>query len=183
MGGSTVERTLEPDDEEEDVVPESVVDERVAKYEGFIEAVLRKELQASLDDFRSKYELLEQCRELRRNIGLLIEGDVKELETMVELGCQFFVRAKVPDTSRIFVDVGLGFQLEMPLAEAAEFLEQKEALILSQLETKKNRTAKIKADIHDALHILDLMTQVKSGKTPWLDACDPSLIESFRDNQ
>merc|ERR1711924_49922 len=141
--------------------------------------VLRKELARSLEDFREKSEVLRQCRELRENIRLLLKDDVTELETMVEMGCQFYAKAFVPDTSRIFVDVGLGFHLEMPLAEAQDFLPHKEAQLLAALEQKKARTARIKADIHEALHLVDLLVQVRSGGTPWLQSCDSSLIEAF----
>mmetsp|Transcript_59292 Transcript_59292/g.150528 ORF Transcript_59292/g.150528 Transcript_59292/m.150528 type:complete len:184 (-) Transcript_59292:54-605(-) len=169
------------DDEEDADVPVAVLDAKIAQYEAFIEEVLKRELRKSLDEFRRGAEVLEQCRELRRNIDLLIRDDVTELETMVDVGCQMFVKAFVPDTSRIFLDVGLGFQLEMPLAGAREFLENKEQHILGGLELRKRSTAQVKADIHEALHLLDMMMQVKSGGTPWLDSCDKALVASFSD--
>ncbi|CAJ1379264.1 unnamed protein product [Effrenium voratum] len=73
---------------------------------------------------------------------------------------RFFVKAFVPDTSTIFVDVGLSFRLEMPLAEAAEFLKDKEQHLMKGLELKSKRIARVKADIHEALHLLDLMLQL-----------------------
>ncbi|CAJ1360783.1 unnamed protein product [Effrenium voratum] len=73
----------------------------------------------------------------------------------------FFVKAFVPDTSTIFVDVGLSFRLEMPLAEAAEFLKDKEQHLMKGLELKSKRIARVKADIHEALHLLDLMLQLR----------------------
>ncbi|CAE8619496.1 unnamed protein product, partial [Polarella glacialis] len=120
-------------------------------------------------------------QELRHNIDLLLKDNVTELETMVELGCQFYVKALVPDTSRICIDVGLGFHLEMTLPEAQDFLVKKEELLLQGLERKKSKTASVKADIHEALHLIDLMMQVQSGKKPWLASCDESLIKSFAD--
>mmetsp|Transcript_41894 Transcript_41894/g.91356 ORF Transcript_41894/g.91356 Transcript_41894/m.91356 type:complete len:171 (+) Transcript_41894:61-573(+) len=158
-----------------------VVDAKIAEYEDFIERVLKRQLRNSLDDFRRDREVLEQCRELRRNIDLLIEGDVKELETMVELGCQFYAKAFVPDTSQIIVDVGLGFRLEMPLAEARDFLGTKEAHILGGLELRKRRTAAIKADIREALHLIDLFTQLRSGSGDWLDTLGPEIASAFRE--
>jgi len=160
-------------------IPAGVLDGKIAQYEGFIDDVLKRQLQSSLDDFRRDAEVLEQCRELRRNVDLLVSGDVQELETMIDLGCQFFAKASVPDTSRLFVDIGLGFKLDMTLAEACDFLEHKEAFTLQRLELRKKRTAQIKADIREALHLLDMMMQIKSGSQPWLEACDEALIESF----
>mmetsp|Transcript_48174 Transcript_48174/g.111609 ORF Transcript_48174/g.111609 Transcript_48174/m.111609 type:complete len:177 (+) Transcript_48174:41-571(+) len=160
-------------------LPAGVLNSKIIEYEEFVERVLKAELKRSLDDFRTQAEQLQHCRELRKNIGLLIQGNVVELETMVELGCQFYAKAFVPDTSRIFVDVGLGFRLELSLVEASEFLEAKEQHILGALELRKKRTARIKADIHEALHLLDLMLQVQSGGTPWLEGGGASLQDSF----
>mmetsp|Transcript_33427 Transcript_33427/g.105943 ORF Transcript_33427/g.105943 Transcript_33427/m.105943 type:complete len:174 (+) Transcript_33427:50-571(+) len=160
-------------------IPASVIGSKLAEYEGFVEKVLKAELRRSLDDFRQQRELLEQCRELRRGLDQLVQGSVTELETMVELGCQFFAKALVPDTSRVFVDVGLGFRLEMPLADARDFLSSKEEYLLGVLELRKRRTAQIKADVHEALHLMDLMLQVQGGGKPWLEQCDQTLIDSF----
>mmetsp|Transcript_79094 Transcript_79094/g.209771 ORF Transcript_79094/g.209771 Transcript_79094/m.209771 type:complete len:172 (+) Transcript_79094:41-556(+) len=157
----------------------AVVTAKIAEYEDFVEKVLKAELQRSLEAFRREAAVLEQCRELRENIDLLVRDGVTELETMVELGCQFYVNAFVPDTSRIFVDVGLGFRLELTLEEAREFLEHKEACLRSGLELRKRKTASVKADIHEALHLLDLMLQVQSGRSPWLDGGAESLISAL----
>eukprot|EP00928_Gymnodinium_smaydae_P080553 TRINITY_DN6422_c0_g1_i1.p1 TRINITY_DN6422_c0_g1~~TRINITY_DN6422_c0_g1_i1.p1 ORF type:complete len:111 (-),score=18.69 TRINITY_DN6422_c0_g1_i1:81-413(-) len=70
-------------------------------------------------------------------------------------------RAFVPDTSNIFVNVGLGFHLEMPLKDASEFLEHKEDHLQRGLEYRKQRMAQIKADIHEALHLIDLLVQIR----------------------
>merc|ERR1712150_311655 len=110
------------------------------------------ELEAARDKFDETAELLKQVRELRENIRLLLHDSMAELETMVELGCQFYAKALVPDTSKIFIDVGLGFHLEMPLEDAVEFLDRKEEHLLSKLELCKNKTTQVKADIHEALH-------------------------------
>ncbi|CAE7348099.1 unnamed protein product [Symbiodinium necroappetens] len=85
------------------------------------------------------------CKDLRRNISMLIKEEVSELETTVELGCQFFVKALIPDTSCILVDVGLNFRLEMPLADAEAFLEDKETHLRSGLELKSKQVARVKA--------------------------------------
>merc|ERR1712083_273610 len=109
---------------------------------------------------------------------MLLKKEVTELETMVDIGCQFYAKAFVPDTSRIFVDIGLGFRLEMQLPEACDFLGHKEKYLLGRLDRQKSRTAQIKADIHEALHLLDLMMQVRTGGKPWLETCD-TLVDSF----
>merc|ERR1712039_1158049 len=113
------------------------------------------ELRRALDDYRGDATVLEQCRELRENIDMLLRDKVEELETTIELGCGFYVKAFVPDTSKLFVNVGLGFQLEMTLPDASDFIRHKETNLISKLELRKTKIAQIKADIHEALHLLD----------------------------
>jgi len=47
---------------------------------------------------------------------------------------------------------------------------------------RKTRIAQIKADIHEALHLLDLMFHVKSGRAPHgnkMETYNTTLIDSF----
>eukprot|EP00438_Fugacium_kawagutii_P032127 Skav200606 [mRNA] locus=scaffold879:94000:106888:- [translate_table: standard] len=137
---------------------------KIAEYESFVERVLKADHERCLEDIRDATATLEECRALARNIGLLLKEDIAELETSVELGCQFYVKAFVPDTSTIFIDIGLNFRLEMPLADAQSFLKDKELHLLKGLDLKNKRVAKVKADIHEALHLIDLMTQIQNGQ-------------------
>ncbi|CAI6012674.1 unnamed protein product [Closterium sp. NIES-65] len=63
--------------------------------------------------------------ELVRNIEALEENGVEEMRAMVNLGGDVFVQADVPDTSHIFVAVGLGFHVEFTRLEAKEFAASK----------------------------------------------------------
>ncbi|CAI5938998.1 unnamed protein product [Closterium sp. NIES-65] len=63
--------------------------------------------------------------ELVRNIEALEENGVEEMRAMVNLGGEVFVQADVPDTSHIFVAVGLGFHVEFTRLEAKEFAASK----------------------------------------------------------
>ena len=48
------------------------------------------------------------------------------LKTKVDLGCNFYCQARVPDPTKIFVSVGLGFFVELTLDEALEFISKKD---------------------------------------------------------
>lgn len=90
--------------------------------------------------------------ELRQNIRLMQEQNLLDLTTLINLGSEFYAQAKVyefcfylvpsecsafqchwtrywrkyfdsPDTSFIFVKVGLGFHAEMTLDEASQFID------------------------------------------------------------
>ncbi|NWS08756.1 UXT protein, partial [Motacilla alba] len=51
------------------------------------------------------------------------------LHTQVDLGCNFFVSAEVPDPRRVFVALGFGFFAELTLPEALRHLERRSSLL------------------------------------------------------
>ncbi|NXI31688.1 UXT protein, partial [Sterrhoptilus dennistouni] len=51
------------------------------------------------------------------------------LHTQVDLGCNFFVSAEVPDPRRVFVALGFGFFAELTLPEALRHLERRNSLL------------------------------------------------------
>ncbi|XP_029814300.1 protein UXT [Manacus vitellinus] len=51
------------------------------------------------------------------------------LRTQVDLGCNFFVTAEVPDPQRVFVALGYGFYAELTLPEALRHLERRSRLL------------------------------------------------------
>ncbi|KAL9661381.1 hypothetical protein QQ045_026205 [Rhodiola kirilowii] len=85
--------------------------------------------------------------DLKRNIQSLEENNVTNLETMVNLGSEVYAQAEVPDTSRIFVDVGLGFHVEFTLSEALKFISTREEKLAKEIEDYTQLIASIKARI------------------------------------
>ena len=61
------------------------------------------------------------------------------------------------DTSKIFVNAGLGFYVEMTLKECLEFLDQKEKFYDTNFDKEVERCTRIKAKIHEFLYLLDLL--------------------------
>ena len=85
--------------------------------------------------------------ELRNNVQMLLEQKRTSLKTMVNLGSDFYVQAKVPDTSSIYVNIGLGFHAQMTLEEAAAFCTQREAHYTAATEELTDQAARLKARI------------------------------------
>eukprot|EP01092_Planopodium_desertum_P015714 TRINITY_DN8450_c0_g1_i1.p1 TRINITY_DN8450_c0_g1~~TRINITY_DN8450_c0_g1_i1.p1 ORF type:complete len:120 (+),score=0.70 TRINITY_DN8450_c0_g1_i1:45-362(+) len=79
---------------------------------------------------------------------LIQSKKLTELSTMVDLGANFYVQAKVPKTDRIFINVGLGFHVEFTLDEALKFVEKKEAELTLEGEKISKKAADIKARIN-----------------------------------
>ncbi|XP_020653288.1 protein UXT [Pogona vitticeps] len=133
------------------MLPEQQVQEKVLQYEAFISDVLQRDLQKVLEQRDEVYEKIAQYLQLKNVIERLQEVGNKELKTQVDLGCNFYVNAEVPDTSTIFVALGYGFFVELTLSEALTFIEKKSKLLTELSETLTKDSAKIKANIRMVL--------------------------------
>ncbi|XP_072536911.1 protein UXT [Salminus brasiliensis] len=123
------------------------VDDKVLQYEAFITDVLKRDLQRVLEQRDDVYEKISQYLQLKNTIKSIQETDSKELKTDVDLGCNFYVQAHVPDASKIFVAVGYGFFVELTLPEALKFIEKKTKQLTEYTEVLTKDAAKIKANI------------------------------------
>ncbi|XP_071960664.1 protein UXT-like isoform X2 [Antedon mediterranea] len=90
-----------------------------------------------------------------------------DLKTQVDLGCNFYVQAKVPDASKIFVNVGFGFFVEFTHQEALTFIEEKVNQLNKTCDQLTKDSAKIKANIklvYEALKELQHITDRKDAE-------------------
>lgn len=88
---------------------------KIAEYERFIGERLTPDLLVA-EESRAKVQRgIDAWEGLITNVRGVQEQGQEELRTMVDLGSQVYCQAEVPDTSRIFVSVGLGFHAEMTL--------------------------------------------------------------------
>ncbi|NXL13293.1 UXT protein, partial [Setophaga kirtlandii] len=75
------------------------------------------------------------------------------LHTQVDLGCNFFVSAEVPDPQRVFVALGFGFFAELTLPEALRHLERRSSLLQRLSDSLTRDGAKIRAHIRLVLEV------------------------------
>ncbi|KAJ1645592.1 hypothetical protein LPJ64_002836 [Coemansia asiatica] len=97
----------------------------IKKYEQFITSTLKPDLEQTLEQRDAIYTRMTEYLKLKTHIDTIKSQDLKELETKIDLGSSFYVKAFVPDTKDIFVNVGFGFHLEMTLEEADAFIDEK----------------------------------------------------------
>ncbi|KAG8541311.1 hypothetical protein GDO81_029269, partial [Engystomops pustulosus] len=95
----------------------------------------------------SVYEKISQYLQLKNVIERLQELELGPLQTQVDLGCNFYVNAEVPDSSKIFVALGFGFFAEMTPDEALRFIEKKNKMLTEISENLTKDAANIKAHI------------------------------------
>mmetsp|Transcript_51535 Transcript_51535/g.129299 ORF Transcript_51535/g.129299 Transcript_51535/m.129299 type:complete len:136 (-) Transcript_51535:1104-1511(-) len=98
---------------------------KIAEFERFIEERLKPDLVAVEEKRAGVAGQIDDYSELARNISLLDETGKTSFRTLVDLGCQFYANARVPDASRVFVNVGLGFHVELTHEEALNFCSKK----------------------------------------------------------
>ncbi|WIA29473.1 hypothetical protein OEZ86_011974 [Tetradesmus obliquus] len=123
---------------------------KVREYEQFANDVLKVDLQKTVEQ-RARCQLeIDELEELRRNVQQLQqqqEACQTTLKTRVELGSGVFCRAAVPDTSRLFIGIGLGFHLEVTLQEAGRAIDLRQQALRLKLGSCTDKAARIKAQL------------------------------------
>ncbi|XP_071926638.1 uncharacterized protein [Coffea arabica] len=102
--------------------------EKIQRFEEFVDRRLKPDLVHAIAE-RHLDKVFEQQKvfsDLKRNIETLENNSVTSLRTLVNLGSEVYMQADVPDTSRIFVDVGLGFHVEFTWSEALQYIAARE---------------------------------------------------------
>ncbi|XP_069796305.1 protein UXT [Narcine bancroftii] len=134
---------------------------KVVEYEAFVNDVLKRDLQKVLEQRDEVYEQIAQNLQLKNVIERLQESEKQHLKMEVDLGCNFYVQAKVPDASKILLLVGYGFYLELTLPEALRFIEKKTCHLTEAAEKLSKDSAKIKGNIRMVLEALCELQGIK----------------------
>ncbi|XP_024029443.1 protein UXT homolog [Morus notabilis] len=121
--------------------------EKIQKFEEFVDRRLKPDLIRAIAERDKVFEQQKTFSDLRRNIENLEKNSVTSLRTLVNLGSEVYMQADVPDTKRIFVDIGLGFHVEFTWSEAINFISQREEKLSRQIEEYTRLIASIKAQI------------------------------------
>ena len=126
------------------------VDEKVSRYESFLNETLRTDLKNTLLLRDKIYQEQAELLALRNSINAIKLADLvpgEPMKTKVDLGCNFYCQARVTDPSKICISVGLGFFLEMTLDEALKYLDKKDADLGKDAKKLTSDCAKLKANI------------------------------------
>lgn len=121
--------------------------EKIQRYEEFVDGRLKPDLVHAIAERDKVFEQQKVFSDLKRNIETLEKNSVTSLRTLVNLGSEVYMQADVPDTSHIFVDVGLGFHVEFTWSEALQYITAREEKLDRQIEDYTCLIASIKAQI------------------------------------
>ena len=150
------------------------ISSKVVEYERFLNERLRADLRSVLERRDAVYNDKAEYTQLKATIQHLINEQSspqkkESLKTMVDLGCNFYAKARVQDYSRIIVAIGLGFYLEMQLDEAVTFIDKKVAVLTKEAEQLSEQASQINARIKmvlGALHELQFRPDSGSEQVP-----------------
>ncbi|KAL5967442.1 Protein UXT [Taenia solium] len=138
------------------VLQRTTKEEKITKIENFINEKLRKDLkQASLalDEGDTIYAEISEYLELQNllekfsEVGFRDDDNGGVTETMVDMGCNFYLKAHISSLERLYVDVGLGFHVELTRAEALDFVRQRVELLAARAELFRQKAFEIRARI------------------------------------
>nr|CAG4645987.1 EOG090X0MWD [Lynceus sp. MCZ IZ 141354] len=132
----------------------SAVDQKVEKFETYLNDVLRESLKSHLSEQNKICDEIAEYLKLKNLAEVLQRPDVctTPLKTKVDLGCNFYVQAEAPDASKLLVSVGFGFFVELTLEEVVTFVDKKVALL-------KNASAHVNTEIAEIKARIDVMLQ------------------------
>ncbi|KAJ3001511.1 UNVERIFIED_CONTAM: hypothetical protein HDU68_006818 [Siphonaria sp. JEL0065] len=122
--------------------------QQIDKYETFLTRKLQPDLKKVLDERDKVYEDTADLK-LLNQIALIKDNgkNGSPLKTLVDVGCDFYMQAKVANTNLINVFVGLDCHVEFTLDEAVVFIKKKEKYLEKKAEALTDRALKIKAQI------------------------------------
>lgn len=125
------------------------VNNKVKQYETFIEETLKrdlKEVQDILDDKVEKYKDWEQVKEVTKTMKEFKAKD-RDMNVRVELGCGVHVQGEVSDYERTYVNVGLGYLLEMDCDEADKYSDIRMRSLNRDIDHYRQLAVSIKVNI------------------------------------
>ncbi|KAJ3172492.1 hypothetical protein HDU88_005820 [Geranomyces variabilis] len=141
---------------------------QIKKYEAFVNDRLRPDLQQSLDARDKVYDTISEYLKLRNQIELLQSQKLTELKTMMDVGCEFFMQAKIPSLEYIYVQIGLDTHAELTFDQALAFINKKETLLLKSAERHTEAASKIRAQIKMVLTTIEKILQLeKTDEKPY----------------
>lgn len=126
----------------------SSIPQKVFEYEKFLNEKLKEDLRVLLEQRDKVYGQLAEYYQLKTTIEQIKSNEVTtNLKTKVDLGCNFYVQANVPNGTRIFVFIGFGFFLEMTLDEALKFIDKRTHFLNEHSNRLTSDAVKVKANI------------------------------------
>lgn len=137
-------------------------EDKIRKYEAFVNDVLKEDLKKVHEQLEKKNSDIAEWIQLKTVLNTLKDAELAdEFKTKMDIGTNIFVQVKVPDASKIFINVGFDIYVEYNIEEALKFLDKKIDLLNKEVDIIRNRSAEIKARIKLVLHGIQELSNIK----------------------
>jgi prefoldin subunit 5 len=134
---------------------DQLLSEKVLRFETFLNDQLKPDLQAILKERDAVYCDMAELLALKNSLLAVKAAELKPgqpLRTRSDIGCNFYVEASIPDPSTVYVEIGLGFYLEMRHDEALAYVEKKTKVLEEKATVLTDQACKVKANVKVTLH-------------------------------
>lgn len=142
------------------------VEASISKYEAFVNNVLKEDLRSleiKLQHINAEIsDLIQQKHTLA--IATNPEKHPDGFKSQINLGCNFFMEARVRDTSSMLINIGLNIYLEFSREEAIKYLKARITAYESKAEELKNKSVETKAHIKLVLLGIGELQNTTCGK-------------------
>ena len=130
------------------------IPKKVREYEVFLNERLKTDLKVLLDSRDAVYSDVAEYMQLKSVIEALQGREDTPLKAMVDLGCNFYAHARVPDPSFVCVAIGFGVYVELTHKEGLQFIDEKVALLNKKAEDLTAQACQVKAKIRVVVEAL-----------------------------
>lgn len=132
---------------------------KVQEYENFINDKLQVDLEIVLKAREGILEEITQYEQLQAQLQLLKSQNLQEIDTLLDLGHNFYMKAVVPDTYYVYVKIGYGFHVQLTHDEARSFIEKKCRQLKQKSKALTDKASTIRTHIRAMLHVInDIVT-------------------------
>ncbi|XP_013183262.2 protein UXT homolog [Amyelois transitella] len=148
-------------------MPKVNVDESIARYEQYINDVLKADLQQLQEKLGQINSEIADLIQQKHTIKVITDKNMHPdgFKTQVNLGCNFFMEASVQDTSKLLMNIGLNHYLEFNLEEANKYLDVRIKAFEIKAEELQNKGAETRAHIKMMLFGIAELQNEKVGKS------------------
>uniref|UniRef100_A0A023EGT7 Putative lethal 2 35cc n=1 Tax=Aedes albopictus TaxID=7160 RepID=A0A023EGT7_AEDAL len=144
----------------------AMVEDRLApeNIESFVNDCLREDLKLYEQQLaRLNAEIMEYVQ-LKNMIENIQENASDGFKTQVNIGGNFFMKAKADRVERILVDVGLKHFVEFSLEEALKFVDMKVKVLTKQADVIRDKSVETRANIKLALMVIGDTNKLYGGQ-------------------
>ncbi|KAG5517816.1 hypothetical protein PMAC_000269 [Pneumocystis sp. 'macacae'] len=128
---------------------------KIEKYQLFITNILQPKLQSLIEEREQLDKSLLEYFKLKSHIFQIQNEKLDQIKVMIDIGSNFYVQSKIPDTSKIIVSLDCcRIYIEMTHDEALEFINKKENILKKRAEIKSNYINQIRAQIVITMEII-----------------------------